>query len=359
MQSQAQESQQEAAHIRVEMDVDSQDAWALAQAPARLELLAVSKALEALLSNRDPEIFQALLSQTPRYVRSSTIRDEDKGSGLIHFEADVSIYYPMLRHDLARLLKPKLPFAPEAVVLIEEICTRRDHALRGVAEKHLAKELIDKGTTVHDSARIRTRYGNRSLASHLAGEWERAGRLARALPGDVAVLGLANITSKMLSETSPLLEVEVVMTLRVVRTRDGSTQKTLSSHAKVSSLKWEDGAAQALRDACDKTAKGLAEAVTLCAAGTPGREGMLVEIVGPGSRLRTEAIRDMLEDLAGAAQVTELYYSERLVCFDLRWAGSVQELLISLSEPRAADLGLHVEQVVGKRVTLSLQPLKR
>ena len=338
------------------------DRTAFTAAVKNAQTAIVSDCIEALAATRALAPFASLIENAADYIDSwKPIRQSRAGAATV-VEIEAKLNEARLRRDVASLLLTNLPHRPKIMILVAEQLDPQGAAAIAVQDGHawpaLAKELDDMRLAVIDSAALVARHGEATLLAAIDADPQEGSRIAREHMADVLVLGKVACGMRPGDPRSNLVPRTAQLGMRVIRPADAAVLAKWDTTARVSSVRSEEGARQAVVDACEKACRNLATDVVLAAVNRPPEpDGTVLTVGGPVTPERAHMIETAITEGLPQATVESIYVSPAMARIRVPSCDSPRILAGLLELAAFSGFELEIRRLVGNEVTAALREL--
>ncbi len=344
--------------LRVEGTAEGTGAAAVRAAGENGLLAALGEYLDQYAPDGDLRVFQTLLENPRRYVRSFTRLESHEEDGATVVTLRVNLDEDAIRREAAAILFPHYGQRARVLVIIAE---------RGIGAATLT---LTPGGVAGDSViGVLEQAGLGQVAglNVLLDEYEPAALMAqltddaairlllRENAADAAVVGRAFLQSGVAAAGSNLLEHRAELELRIVGAREGAY--TLKAEAKVLSGELERGAQTAMHDACAKVQDDIVPLTVLAAAQSDMGTGVLIAIMGSVDSDGRQAILERLKKVPGVGEIDELRQAPGVFKLYAPYTGDIGPLYRHLTWNEYKGFRLSAERVVAREIRLEAVPL--
>lgn len=311
------------------------------------------------LGIEDISPLRAILDDTPRYVKSSRVVEQQRDESVTRVFVEVIPWEKELRAETAAALRPTLPRPPRIAVLILDSLPGgafRESGKNGIAEQVLAASLAKAGFEVLDSIGLRETYPPSELVACAQGSDESMAKFGREVRADAVFVGNAAAGLDEKTTAGNTGRVLVTMKLRAVASASGVLLYNETIEAAVSSARLEEAAAMALRDAAEKTCGEAEVAAILAIVAVPAatEHELWLTVAAPGDLARMSQVANVLRIDLGARAVEALRQTAESAQFRVEYEGTTKEFVVALTEKAYTGFRLEPYQVVGNEVVLKL-----
>lgn len=315
---------------------------------------AMIQVVETILPLGDFTEVKSILENTQSYVQSCRITKKARTENATELEVDVRVFGRRLRYDIAKALLPTIAEPPKLVIAISDIIGDSPPEMRTPSQAELAliEALSKDRVSIVSSDEIRRLYTDEELLKRVRGDDALGVQFAREMKADIAVVGDAAITVEPPDSGSNMFRTLVKLTLKVFDARSASLVDMVTSEAAVQSADIKNAAAQALRDAAEKTAGETLVLSILATASPYAPDAMLLSIHGLPSENEFKEIVERLKQQSGVQDVEELHFSTEVSRARFRFQGDMPSLVKSLTLDGYSNFRLETSIVAGNEMTL-------
>ena len=311
--------------------------------------------LASIVARVDLRIFESIALDPDPYIRSyDLLRDEVvDNSRLVEIEAWV-IEGP-LHQTIASLAMGNLAVRPSILVVMGERMGLERLPIvpvAGVGEFVLQEGISNHNLRVFGSDVLRPYYSPKQLSQVAGASLDVAQRFALANVYDVVIIGQAVASSAPQHDFGTVMRSRVEVTLQVYRGVDGKMTDDLYAAAAVHGPSAQQGAREALGDACTKLIQdATTSAIIAYLSGTPSPD-LFLTVQNPGSRGNVFALFPFLESIPNVSGVDELFFRAQIARLRVRYEGKVSDFVAALRAPSAFSDAWGVRSATGRTVTI-------
>jgi hypothetical protein len=322
----------------------------------------VTDCIEKLVASRALAPFASIIENAADYIDSwEPIRQSRVGAATV-VEIEAVLLEDRLRRDVASLLLTNLPHRPKVMILVaEQLEPQGGGAIAtqdGPAWPALSKELEDLRLVVVDLGALVEQYGEDALLAVIGADPQEGARVARDHMADVLVLGRVTCGTQPRDPRSNLVPRTAELAMRVVRPADAAVLAQSETTGRVQSVRPEDGARQAVVDACEKACLLLVTDVVLGAVSrAPEPDGTVLTVGGPITPERAWMIEETITEGLPKAAVESFYVSPTMARIRVVTAGSPRTIAGLLELATFSGFRLEIRRLVGTEVAVELREL--
>ena len=312
----------------------------------------IAKILEGALAARHVSAAGLILDNAPKYIRSTQVLRQETQENATTLEIESSVNRDQVLRETAEALLPRLAATPSVLLILVE----QSGSKPGPAERALANALRAEGLSVVDPAEVRERYTEAELLEKTEADLDMAGGFAQEHLVDVVILGKAVTEVGPDERSSNVLACTGKVTLRVFRADDGSFVDEIAQEARVHGVDASEGSACAIQDACEKLSRDAFLFAMLAVLGASPSDTVMITIQDPGSHSRVAALTKALTGVAGAGEIEELFYADKLARLRVKYVGPMGALVEAIAASRYDGMSAEVTHVVQRRMKLRFEP---
>ena len=314
--------------------------------------------LAEITGSTDLQRFGGILDNPSRYFRPYRLQQSTNSDTSTTVVIEATLLDALLRRDAATLLISHLPYKPRIFLAVSErLDPKSPYTIpeHPVAHTALVKILSESGFDVLALDGLREKHSGEELASFSAVEPAPVSQFARQNLADIVVVGNASASSEAGPAASSFRPYRAKTSLSIIRAGDATVLAELTAEAVVQSIEPKEGAAQAIRDACDKMREPLTVEAVLGSLTRVSPEHIVLTVKGLDVKTRLPEIRNRLESQEGIEQVEPLTVSENAAW--LQVVGSVPVKQVAEMVTRAEYPGFRVKPqgVVDKDIMVSVE----
>lgn len=331
----------------------SAEATALADA----ELAAVDLAILNIVGDRWMDRLDSVYTQSDSYVRTSRPLETVRTADGVQVRAEVYVYEPQLRRDIAAVLFNSLAAKPAVAVLLgEQIEGYRNWTVGdGAAQRYFEKRFRDAGFEVVDTA---SRYTAEVLMEYQAGSPNRIAGFGRDARVEIVIRGDVTAETESPAGMVNVNRVSAKLEIDVIRPSDGLVVERFESAAAVNSPDARMGGEQAIEDGAAKIIQDVLVSSMIAYATQPPPADFVVSVRLPTEGPWLTRARNGIGARFPKAQLFDLHHSPGQAKFRIALDISLSALVHGLTDSAFDDFQLLTKRAVGRELDLELVPLR-
>ena len=311
--------------------------------------------LASIVARLDLRLFESIILDPDPYIRSYDLLHHELLDDHTQVEIEARVVEGSLHQTIASLAMMNLAVPPSILLVMgEQMGLERLPMVpgSGVGEFVLREGISGHNLRVDGSDVLRSYYSPKQLSQVAGGSWAVAERFALANVYDVVIIGQAVASSTPQHDLGSVMRSRIEVTLQVYRGVDGQMTDDLSAAAAVHSPSVQQGAREALGDACTKLIQDATTAAIIAyLSGAPSPD-LFMTVQNPGSRGQIVSLFPFLESIPNVSGVEELFFRAQIARLRVRYDGKVSDFVAALRASSAFSNAWELRSATGRTVTI-------
>jgi hypothetical protein len=349
------EDEEETFTVRMESRAQGTGFSARRQAILAAQDQIIQEVLKALAPSVDEKLFRPILQKADAYIKGYQVLRFDTLGSYVRVEIDAEVREEKLRKDLAAIMLPRLENLPTILLYMSDFLPETQEPVLGGATtscQTLIQQLEKQRIEVDVAETLTLHYSKEELLKACEGEIDIAAQYARSSLKDVVIFGKADAMVQENTLDSNINRHHATVTLHVFRGLDGKKIDALQATAAVLSVNPQEGAEQAIRDACAKMVYDLTTAAVIAALGAQHSSYVQMTVEEPGSRERLDTLVNVLNIDPHVRNTEIIYFSEGLSRLKIEYSGPMSYLADYLNTYTYVGKILEIQRAIERDVTV-------
>lgn len=343
--------------VRTEISVPDTGPDVQREALASAERAVLRQVLESAVGPAAMAHVASLADETAFFLTSTRVTHYDTDGAHATVGIETFVRVRELRKRAVKELARALPWPPKVMVLAAERMGAEaayTAAPDSAADRALAEMIAGMRFELARADSLRRRCSDAELAERIRGDLAEIRRFAQENLVDIVVLADAATESAPSDRGANVFKNKAVVTLRVVRARDGKLLEAATREAAVYSAVPFDGAGQAIRDVYARLRDMVHESIVIAAFDPAVESDLIITILAPGNAERFAAITDAIREAAGVEEIDEMYRTDVEALVRILYDGPMARLVDGITLREYQGFSVEAQRVVGRDMTLKV-----